>query len=57
MELQEIKSRLSILTVLNYYGLKPDKSNMLHCPFHEDKTPSFQIYLSGLSVSLRPFCY
>ena len=44
MEITEIKSRLSILTVLGYYGLKPDKNNMLRCPFHEDKTPSFQIY-------------
>ena len=45
MEIPEIKSRLSILEVLNHYGLKADKNNMLRCPFHEDKTPSFQIYL------------
>jgi DNA primase catalytic core len=44
MELPEIKSRLSILQVLDHYGLKPDKSNRLHCPFHPDKTPSLQIY-------------
>lgn len=44
MEISEIKSQLSIATVLHYYGLKPDKNNKMCCPFHEDKTPSMQIY-------------
>ncbi|SIT28357.1 CHC2 zinc finger domain-containing protein [Chryseobacterium gambrini] len=44
MEITEIKSRLSIASVLHYYGLKPDKNNKMCCPFHEDKTPSMQIY-------------
>jgi DNA primase len=44
MELSEIKSRLSILQVLDHYGLTPDKHNRLLCPFHPDKTPSLQIY-------------
>lgn len=44
MEIPEIKSQLSIATVLNYYGLKPDKNNKMCCPFHEDKTPSMQVY-------------
>lgn len=44
MEISAIKSRLSIATVLHYYGLKPDKNNKMCCPFHEDKTPSMQIY-------------
>jgi len=44
MEITEIKTRLSLATVLHYYGLKPDKQNRLSCPFHEDKTPSLQIY-------------
>ncbi len=44
MEIKEIKTKLSIQKVLNYYGLKPDKNNMLHCPFHNDKTPSMKIY-------------
>ncbi|WP_410881668.1 CHC2 zinc finger domain-containing protein [Myroides sp. DW712] len=44
MEIREIKERLSIAMVLHYYGLKPDKQSRLHCPFHEDKTPSMQVY-------------
>ncbi|ANO48407.1 hypothetical protein Pf1_00156 [Flavobacterium columnare] len=44
MEIQEIKSQLTISNVLHYYGLKTDKQSRLNCPFHEDKTPSFQVY-------------
>lgn len=44
MEIVEIKSQLSLSTILQYYGLKPDKSAKMCCPFHEDKTPSMQVY-------------
>ena len=44
MEIQEIKTRLPIETVLMHYGLKMDKNKRLHCPFHEDKKPSMQVY-------------
>lgn len=44
MEISEIKQRLSMATVLQYYNLKPDKHNRICCPFHEDKTPSMQVY-------------
>lgn len=44
MEIIEIKQNLTIATVLHYYGLKTDKTNRICCPFHEDKTPSLQIY-------------
>lgn len=30
--------------VLARYGLKPDKHLRLNCPFHDDKTPSMQVY-------------
>ena len=29
---------------MQHYGLKPDKHDRLHCPFHPDKTPSLQVY-------------
>lgn len=44
MEIHEIKQRLTMANVLHYYGLKTDKHSRLNCPFHEDKTPSFQVY-------------
>ena len=44
MEISEIKSRLTLSAVLQYYGLTPDRNNRLHCPFHDDKTPSLQLY-------------
>ena len=37
MSIQEIKSRLSIMWVLNHYGLKTDSNGMLPCPFHDDQ--------------------
>ncbi|HTF18696.1 MAG TPA: CHC2 zinc finger domain-containing protein [Chryseolinea sp.] len=44
MEIAEIKRRLTITQVLDHYGLLVDKNGMLSCPFHNDKTPSLQIY-------------
>jgi len=44
MEISDIKTRLSIHTVLNHYGHHPDRNNMLKCPFHADETPSMKIY-------------
>jgi DNA primase len=44
MDIQQIKQNLSILKVLAHYNLVPDRNNRLKCPFHEDTTPSFQVY-------------
>lgn len=44
MTIAEIKARLPLREVLQRYGLKPDASGRMRCPFHEDKTPSFQVY-------------
>ena len=41
---EEIKSKLTIIEVVMQYGLLPDRQGRLCCPFHEDKTPSFQVY-------------
>jgi DNA primase len=44
MEITEIKQQLTVGEVLDHYGLKTNTHNMLCCPFHEDKTPSLQVY-------------
>lgn len=44
MEISEIKTRLSILTALNYYNHRPDKNHLIACPFHQDDTPSLKVY-------------
>ncbi|UXE67864.1 MAG: toprim domain-containing protein [Chryseotalea sp. WA131a] len=44
MEIADIKTRLTLAQVLDHYGLKPDKHGKMNCPFHDDKTPSFQVY-------------
>jgi DNA primase len=28
-------------------GLTPDRTGKIHCPFHEDRTPSLQFYQDG----------
>lgn len=44
MEITDIKQQLTITAVLAHYQLTANKSDMLCCPFHADKTPSLQIY-------------
>lgn len=53
MEIQDIKANLKIETVLSHYGLQPDKNGMIKCPFHNDKTPSMQVYTKTNTV----FCF
>lgn len=43
MEIQDIKARLSIETLLNRYHLEV-KNSHCKCPFHKDDTPSLRIY-------------
>jgi len=44
MEIKDIKSKLSLSDVLAHYHIKPDGNQRLCCPWHDDKTPSLQIY-------------
>jgi DNA primase len=53
MEITEIKNQLSITTVLAHYSLIADKNHRLACPFHEDSTPSMQVYPKTNTV----FCF
>jgi DNA primase len=43
MEIAVIKQNLPLANVLQYYNLRPNKNNMLNCPFHEDNTASLQV--------------
>jgi DNA primase len=53
MEIQEIKSSLTLPKLLSHYGLKADKNHRLNCPFHDDKTPSLQLYYKTQTA----FCF
>ena len=53
MEIQESKRKLTISEVIKHYGLKAVKQNRLKCPFHEDKTPSLQLYYKTQTA----FCF
>jgi DNA primase len=53
MDIKDIKNRLTIAEVIKHYGLKADKQNRLKCPFHEDKTPSLQLYYKTQTA----FCF
>jgi DNA primase len=44
MDIKDIKKQLSITAVLAHYGITHIRNNQIHCPFHEDKTPSMQVY-------------
>lgn len=50
MNIEEIKANLSLSAVLSHYSLKPDKNLRMNCPFHEDKTPSMQVYYKTQSA-------
>jgi DNA primase len=42
MEIQDLKTRLSILEVADHLNIQVDKQGKALCPFHGDKTPSLQ---------------
>jgi DNA primase len=44
MEIKDIKNKLSLADVLTHYHIKPDANKRMCCPWHDDKTPSLQVY-------------
>lgn len=44
MKISDIKAKLTLSEVIKHYGYKADKQNRINCPFHDDKTPSIQLY-------------
>ena len=39
-----IKQSVSMIDVLNFYGLRPNRRGFIPCPFHREKTASFKAY-------------
>lgn len=44
MDIKDIKKQLSIIAVLEHYGITVNRNKQINCPFHEDKTASMQVY-------------
>jgi DNA primase len=45
MTTDEIKQSVSMLEVVERYGLRPNRAGFISCPFHHgDRTPSMKIY-------------
>lgn len=44
MTSEEIKKTYSMRDVLLRYGFRPNRSEFIRCPFHEEKTASMKIY-------------
>ncbi|MFC3196328.1 CHC2 zinc finger domain-containing protein [Parapedobacter deserti] len=53
MTIPDIKAQLSIVTVLEHYGIRMNRNRMVCCPFHDDKNPSMQVYPDTNTV----FCF
>jgi len=53
MTISEIKTQLSIIEVLAHYHIAVNRNQQIRCPFHEDKTPSMQVYTKTNTV----FCF
>lgn len=41
---EEVKQRLSMRQVAEFYGYREDRRHLCLCPFHQDKHPSMRIY-------------
>lgn len=44
---KEIKERLSLIDIANFYGVETNRNQMANCAFHEDDKPSMKIYDKG----------
>ena len=41
---EQVKDRLSIIEVVERYGVDVKRGGMVKCPFHDDKNPSMKLY-------------
>lgn len=40
----EIKQRVSMIEMLQYYGIETNRSGFCRCPFHQERSASFKAY-------------
>ena len=40
----EIKQSVSMIEMLQHYGIETNRSNFCRCPFHQEKSASFKAY-------------
>lgn len=40
----EIKQRVSMIEILQYYGIETNRANFCRCPFHKERSASFKAY-------------
>ena len=40
----EIKHRVTMIEMLQYYGIETNRSNFCRCPFHSERSASFKAY-------------
>ncbi len=40
---ERVKSGVTVLQAVEYYGIKPDVKKMVKCPFHDDSNPSLKL--------------
>ena len=40
----EIKHRVSMIEMLQHYGIETNRSNFCRCPFHQERSASFKAY-------------
>ena len=48
IQVNAVLERLTTKEVLEYYGVHFNSRGFAHCPFHEDKTPSFYYYKKNI---------
>ena len=44
MTSEEIKKTYSMRDILERYGMHPNRSGFIRCPFHKEKTASMKVY-------------
>ena len=47
----EVKQNVTVRQAVELYGLKPNRSGLIRCIFHNDKSPSMKVDRSSITAS------